>query len=226
MPLILNPLYNNYHLRLNEYPGYSQILQDLKNQDRFPLFLTIRHEGKLKENPHFHIVLQTLQKTATLRTFLKSKFTLGTGNGHMSLKCWDGKDQLIQYMFHEHDCELITQVGVSTEYLQEQEQLAKDYTKGKSKYTDSLYDLILIGINDEDTLRTFTNPDYPMPAWSKRNICYAIWDVCRVNNKAYPNKFLLESIIRKVQAELSHRKKEYLPDWDRTREIWYGEMFD
>lgn len=87
-------------LRLQEYQGYSDSFVSVFG-DRFDRLLCVRHLGKSRENPHYHFVFRTDYKDSALRKYLKLHFTQGKGNGHMSLKPWDGQDEALSYMFHE-----------------------------------------------------------------------------------------------------------------------------
>lgn len=89
-----------YVLRLQEHKGYSDSF-DVVFGVRFDRVLCVRHTGKTGENPHFHFVFKTDYKDSALRKYLKGHFNQGKGNGHMSLKEWDGRDDAVSYMFHE-----------------------------------------------------------------------------------------------------------------------------
>lgn len=220
--LNLNPLFNNYFIRINECPGYAVLINGLSDLPRFPLFLAIKHDGSSKENPHFHLVLSTMQKSATLRTYLKTIFKEGKGNGHMSLKTWDGNERAIQYLYHEADCRVLCCKGFSTEFLKEQEEKAKLFSSEKKKYTSNLHDCIMEAIYQDDEKLKDLVQEY---RWCHRRICMLIWDVCKSQDKSYPNKFLLESMIRKVQATLSQKGLKNLPSWEETKLSWYCDMF-
>lgn len=219
----LNPLYRSYFVRLNLHPGYEEILLELTKSPKYPLFLIISHVGSKKENPHFHLIVQTLQKPGAFRAFLKSRFDKGKGNGHMSIKSWDGNNRAVQYLYHEEDCKVLCSKGFSQEFLDEQKDLATKFKEGKSKYTDALFEHILEVIDDPKKNCEF----YSGNRWDERNICYAVWDVCRDEKKSYPNKYLLENIIRKIQAHLAITQAKELkcPDWDDTKAYWFDKMF-
>ena len=61
--------------------------------------------------------------------------------------------------------------------------------------------------------------------WHHQRIAMLVWDVCKDEQKSYPNKFLLDNMIRKIQAELSQKNLKNLPTWGDTKEQWYQAMF-
>lgn len=220
--LKLNSLFNNYFIRINEYPGYADLIMIESNLKRFPLFLALKHEGSTKENPHFHLLVSTTQVLATLRTYLKERFTLGKGNGHMSITTWDGEERAIQYLFHEEEAAVLCRKGFTEEFLSEQKEKARLFSSEKKKYTDNLHDKVMWEIFQNDTNLGDLVHEHK---WDHRRLAMLIWDVCREQKKSYPNKFLLENMIRKVQAELSFKKIKNLPTWEDTKNDWYDQMF-
>lgn len=89
---------NTFSLRLDEKQDYEKLI--LEMEDMGEMFV-IKHQGKKKNNPHFHFAIKTNVKKDAYRKRLKNIFTKGKGNGHMSLKDWDGEDVYIQYLLHE-----------------------------------------------------------------------------------------------------------------------------
>lgn len=218
----LNPQFNNFFIRINEQPGYQDRLTELSTMSRFPIFLAIKHQGLKKENPHFHIILQTLQKLGTFRTYLKTKFTEGKGNGHMSIKSWDGNERAIQYLYHEEDCVVLHSKGFTEGFLDEQKIKAQKFTEEKKTYTDSLYEYVMWDILNNGELSDIIDEHQK---WSHQRIAYKIWDTCKSQKKTYPNKFLLERMIQKVQAELSQKGLKNMPNWKDQKDSWYNQFF-
>lgn len=217
----LNPIYSNYFVRINEYPGYRELIVELSEQSRFPLFLAIKHEGSTKENPHFHLVLSTLQVPKTFRTFMKTKFAQDKGNGHMSIKPWDGDDRAIQYLYHEEDCEVLVAKGFFNEYLAEQALKAKLFVNDKKSYTSGLHDLVM----DHICMKIHIKDLVLEHNWDQRAIVNVIWDVCKKNKRSYPNRFLLQGVVWKIEACLADKGQPNLPSWQDTKDHWYQEMF-
>lgn len=92
-------------------------LESLWPQDIHPTLriICVKHRGKKKETPHYHIVFQYIgdqwnEITVPLAGFttkFKSLFSKGSGNAHHSIKLGDGNDKCYSYLFHENagsDC--------------------------------------------------------------------------------------------------------------------------
>lgn len=95
----------HFFLRLQRLDGYLQLVQDFFLSTDYTRALVVPHEGGGKENPHWHIIFSTPTafKISTIRKRLNKVFTKGKGNGHCSLKEWDG--ELVgagSYCFHEN----------------------------------------------------------------------------------------------------------------------------
>jgi len=88
-------------MRLDDRDGYHERLQALKLSTDYMSILGVKHTGSSKENPHYHLVIQTQVKDKAFRARMVKVFDKGKGNGHMSIKPWDGADEAYSYMFHE-----------------------------------------------------------------------------------------------------------------------------
>lgn len=77
------------------------------------------HKGDRKDpNPHHHFVIKTAVPDGTIRKRMKLIFNKGKGNGHMSIKKWDGNQDAVSYLFHEDpDAPLTFRKGISDEYI-------------------------------------------------------------------------------------------------------------
>lgn len=91
---------SQYVLRLQALDGYSALFSNVFS-DRFERVLYVHHTGKKGDNPHYHFCLTCDYKKDALRKYLKSKFTLASGNKHISLKDWDGDIKACSYLYHE-----------------------------------------------------------------------------------------------------------------------------
>lgn len=94
-----------YFIRIQEYFGYARHIKELFSDETFREVVAVKHTGKTRDNPHFHIIVKTHLKRPALRARLVKVFSLGKGNQHMSIKpIQEGEYQnTIQYMFHEED---------------------------------------------------------------------------------------------------------------------------
>lgn len=95
-----------YFIRIQEYFGYAKHIKELFSDTKtFREVVAVKHTGKSRDNPHFHISVKTHLKRPALRARLVKVFSLGKGNQHMSIKpIQEGEyENTIQYMFHEED---------------------------------------------------------------------------------------------------------------------------
>jgi len=90
----------DYVLRLQALDGYAALFDDVFS-DRFSRILYVHHTGKKGDNPHYHFCFTCDYKKDALRKYLKSQFTLASGNKHLSLKDWDGSIRACSYLYHE-----------------------------------------------------------------------------------------------------------------------------
>jgi len=88
-------------MRLDDRDGYHERLQALKMSEDYTSILGVKHTGSSKENPHYHLVIQTQVKDKAFRARMVKVFDKGKGNGHMSIVPWNGADEAYSYMFHE-----------------------------------------------------------------------------------------------------------------------------
>lgn len=89
-------------MRLQVLDGYRDMIPMLKVIEDYERILCIRHNGDKKDpNPHWHFVFKTQVKDKAFRKRMVAIFDKGKGNGHMSIKQWDGCEDALSYMFHE-----------------------------------------------------------------------------------------------------------------------------
>jgi len=122
--------YIGYCVRVDALEGYSDKLTMLKVHVDFESIVAVRHKGATKENPHYHLVIKTNVKDQAFRVRLRKIFDQGKGNGHMSIKPWDGKREAISYLFHEDpDAVLVVQHNISDETIAEARCLNKQISQ-------------------------------------------------------------------------------------------------
>lgn len=88
-------------IRIDEKDGYPDLVKTVFEGEDFSSAVAVRHLGKDKRNPHYHIVCEAYYTKETMRYRLNKTFNKGSGNGHMSIKEWDGDKKAIQYLLHE-----------------------------------------------------------------------------------------------------------------------------
>jgi len=107
-----------YCVRVDALDGYADKLGALKLCTDYKSMVAVKHKGKSGENVHYHIVIQTSVASQAFRVRMKKLFDQGKGNGHMSIKPWDGCADAISYLFHEDEnTTLLVQHNVSDETI-------------------------------------------------------------------------------------------------------------
>lgn len=107
-----------YCVRVDAIDGYREKMILLPAVKDYRSIVAVKHMGRTGENPHFHLVLQTDVASQAFRVRMRKVFDQGKGNGHMSIKAWDGNHDAISYLFHEDEnTELILQHNVSDETI-------------------------------------------------------------------------------------------------------------
>lgn len=107
-----------YCVRVDALDGYGDKLPMLQTCLDYKSIVAVKHNGSKGENPHFHLVVQTQIQSQAFRVRMRKIFDQGKGNGHMSIKVWDGNNDAISYMFHEDEnAVLLVQHNVSDETI-------------------------------------------------------------------------------------------------------------
>lgn len=104
---------SGFCVRVQALEGYTDKVMSIGLA--YDLVAAMKHKGDKEDpNPHFHIVVKTSIENQTFRKRMKTLFPEGKGNGHMSIKPWDGNYDAISYLFHEApDDPLLVAVGLS-----------------------------------------------------------------------------------------------------------------
>lgn len=91
-----------YKIRIAQLEGYDEIILSLSVVADYGRILGVKHIGDSKENPHWHLVIETSVKEKAFRKRMNALFTKGKGNGHCSISPYDKPgDEPYSYMFHE-----------------------------------------------------------------------------------------------------------------------------
>lgn len=88
-------------IRIDEKDGYPELIKTVFEGEDFDTAIVVRHLGKDKRNPHYHACVEAFYSKETMRYRLNKVFNKGSGNGHMSIKEWDGNSRAVQYILHE-----------------------------------------------------------------------------------------------------------------------------
>lgn len=137
-----------YAVRVQAFDGYSDRIQALVLMSDYDAVLAVKHMGDSKENPHFHIVIRTNVESQTFRKRMKKVFPDGKGNGHMSIKAWDGDNKALSYLFHEEpDVVPLVRKGLTDTFITELRQLNQGIQEAvkdaKQKASHHLKDMAL-----------------------------------------------------------------------------------
>jgi len=107
-----------YCVRIDAMEGYLEKIKALPMCQDYKSIVAVRHHGTNKENPHYHLVVQTPVLQQAFRVRLRKIFDQAKGNGHMSIKPWDGNNDAISYLFHEDEnAKLLVQHNVTDETI-------------------------------------------------------------------------------------------------------------
>lgn len=107
---------HGYCVRVEALDGYSDKLPMLALVEDYKSIIAVKHMGNKGENPHFHLVVRTQVQQQAFRVRMRKVFDQGKGNGHMSIKPWDGNNDAISYLFHEDEnTSILVQHNISDE---------------------------------------------------------------------------------------------------------------
>lgn len=209
-----------YFLRIQEYDNYFDTLVKWFSSPVYDRVLLVHHSGKVKENPHFHAVFTTSLSEDEIRKEISTRFQLGKGNKHHTLKVSDGNIKVKSYLLHE-DTPFEYVKGFTQEELSEFEQKNLQVKKDiKEKPRDKLKDRVL-----QKMIDTYLVGD-GFHSWDqlavKKLIFDLIYEDCETRDDYLPNKFCMERIINYVQMRFTAKK------YGRTeihRDFLYNEMF-
>lgn len=195
--------YPGYFVRIAQLEGYVDIIKGLENVSDYIKVLCIAHKGdKADPNPHYHLTVLTECKEKAFRKRMTGLFTKGKGNGHMSIKKWDGKMEANSYMFHEDGANVVfvankgyTDDDVS-KFVKNNEDVQKLVANAKEKASWKLEALAEKWFRD--------NGDYS-------NICLyeigvKIYEIALEKDMYVPQDWLLKSMCIKIAFKLSDER--------------------
>lgn len=205
-----------YFMRLNQLDGYGEKVTMMKMCDDYEKIAVVKHRGDSKENPHYHLVIQTSVKAQAFRVRMKKTFPDGKGNGHMSIKEWDGSMDCLSYLFHEEpDCDLFMVKGFTDYEVQSardrnarvQEEISKSKEKASWRLENVVYEHFkkLGGMYPDD-----------------RSVAVEVLLTAWRDGKYAPNDYLLKAIVGKILFRLRDgdvQAEESLA-WDVVNKIY------
>lgn len=184
-----------YFVRIDYKEEYVALIKGLAEDSDFNKVLFVYHTGEGQENPHWHGCIGTSLKDSTMRKRMKRIFTLGKGNGHMSIKPWE-TDGAVSYMFHENGAPItvckgfddseIVKARVANDKIQEEVKKAKD--KASWKLEEQAYEKLVA-----------RKKEY----YSEMEIGMTIVELALTGDKYVPNDWLLRAMVTKLQYKLA-----------------------
>lgn len=185
---------HGYCVRVDARDGYLEKVKMLSAVNDYLSAIAVKHQGTTKENPHYHLVIRTQVKDQAFRVRMKKVFSDGKGNGHMSIKPWDGCNDAIAYLFHEDDnAVLVLRHNVSEATIEEartrnkqvQQEMAKAKDRASWKLEDEVYELFL------------KRSDQSTDTIAKEIILLALR-----SGRYLPNDYLLKAMVTRIQFRL------------------------
>jgi len=156
--------------------------------------LCLRHKGDNKENEHFHLVVYTQVKPKAFRARMVGVYDKGKGNGHMSIKPFDGNEDALAYMFHEEGAPIVLNKGFAEtdierfreRNLRVQEEVVK--AKGKASF-----------LLEEEVFNILSKKN---ERFSDRDIATVIIRTAFDSGKYLPSDFQIRSMVDKISFRL------------------------
>lgn len=184
-----------YAIRIDALDEYRQRIQLLSAVVDYESIIGVAHHGNKSENPHYHLVIKTRAQEQTVRKRFKKIFDKGKGNGHMSIKAWDGALEAISYLFHEdRDAELIIRHNVSDELIDRARQLndrvQEEVQKAKDKASYKLEQVVYDMLKDKGHQR------------DPRVVAKLILATALRTDRYLPNTYQIRSMVTKIQFKL------------------------
>ena len=185
---------NEYVLRLQDHEGYRELFDSCFGA-AFDRVLCVRHTGKRRDNPHYHFCLRTTyDKRDSLARHLKKFFTKGKGNKHMSLKCWDGREEALSYLFHEDGGPEMVR-GYSEDDIQRLKAMDLKIRESHVKPLD-VCEVVLQQINESKTHVI----DWGREAHKSRKVVFRfLYQYYLKKGEWMPNKYQMERYINRVR---------------------------
>jgi len=215
-----------YCMRVDAIDGYSEKLLMLPACQDYKSMVAMKHHGHDKENVHYHVVIQTEIASQAFRVRMRKIFDQGKGNGHMSIKPWDGNNDAIAYLFHEdQDAVVLVQHNVSDETIAQAKARNRAVTEmvvaSKSKASWKLEDALWEEIKDR--------ADHGDPGWrvieesilGQRLILLALRA-----GKYVPQPWHVKAMVQRLQFRLMNGSEELEENFAMrlARQIFYREQ--
>lgn len=186
--------YNGYCVRVDARDGYAEKMLMLKSVADYEAIVAVKHKGASGENPHYHLIVKTNVKDQAFRVRMRKVFDQGKGNGHMSIKPWDGNIDAISYLFHEDDdnAKLIVQYNITDETIEKAKARNRE-VKDKVAIAKERASWRL----EEEVYQQVVNRSV-----TDDEIAKAIILTSLRSGKYMPNDYLIKSMVTRIQFRL------------------------
>lgn len=189
-------LFKGFCVRIDALETYREKILMLTAVEDYLSILGVQHQGVTKENPHFHLVIESTIDLQAFRKRMKKIFNLSKGNGNMSIKPWDGNEDAYSYLFHEDpNSSILVQKGIADTTITK----AKDrnlavqreiqQSKGKATW------------RAEDIVRKQLDAKRP-EKYYHREVCAMLYRACLTHGKYPPNEYKAKQMVAKLRWEL------------------------
>lgn len=206
---------SEYVIRVQAFEGYEEKIKGM--HERFTRVLAVYHTGKMMNNPHYHVIVETTEKMENVRKIMKKVFDGGSGNGHMSMKKFDGERKGYAYMWHESDREtfkVVARRGHTDEQIE-------GYRKHHEEVLKVISENTPIKIVERAVQVLKTAQPNKKGGYSKQQICDVIWDDLRTRGEWFPNSYVLKRWVMRVECLCTRNEKE----WENLKRMWFGEVY-
>lgn len=217
-----------YCVRVDALEGYEAKITALPLCLDYKSMVAVKHHGTTKENPHYHIVVQTSLVCQTLRVRLRKIFDQGKGNGHMSIKPWDGNNDAIAYLFHEDEnARLLVQHNVSDETIarcrERNKAVCAMVTSSKLKAAWLLEEVVFEQLKNRPASRYVAPGEVDIP--SEATIGQQLILAALRNGKYVPQPWHIRAMVSRIQFKLLNGSDEAEEDFAMrlSRQIFYRE---
>jgi len=206
-----------YCVRVDALDGYREKLPMLQTCLDYKSIVAVKHNGSKGENPHFHFVVQTSVASQAFRVRMRKIFDAGKGNGHMSIKPWDGNNDALSYLFHEDpESDLLIQYNVSDETIalckQRNRQVTALVNASKAKASWLLEEVVFDEIKN-------------IPYMSEADIGQRLILSALRHGKYVPQPWLIKAMTSRIQFRKleGHEEKEEEFAMRLSRQIFFRE---
>lgn len=201
-----------YKIRLAKLDGYESLLQDLVLVPDYTRILAVSHVGDSKENPHWHLVVETAVKEKAFRKRMMTLFNKGKGNGHCSISPYDKPGiEPYSYMFHEEgeNAQPVINKGHSNEdilsYIKRNDEVQVLVNEAKKKASWRLEEMAY-----EDFVKNRGHKCCP----SAEDVGIRIMELALENDIYPPQDWLLKTLVFRLVHRLSDEStREVMIRW-------------